>query len=253
MDSPAAQALPAVELELQARSAQIAAHLPQVRRIANAIRRRLPRQVALEDLVQAGVLGLMDALQKFDARRHVQFAAYANFRIGGAILDSLRELDWAPREVRRQARRMEQCQRRLNARLGRIPEESELARDMRMSLADFRSRRAEIQRADVASLDAPAPGEKSGDAASQLGGPGPCPYEECRRSEVKRLLVQALAELPQRERLVLSLYYFEELTMKEVGRVLGVDESRVSQIHSAAMARLSAVVRSRFAESALHE
>lgn len=228
-------------------AARVAEHMPQVRRIAQAIARRLPHHISSEDLVQAGVLGLMDAIQKFDASKHVQFPAYANFRIHGAIVDSLRELDWAPRELRKQARRIHQSEHRLNARLGRKANEEELAKEMAISVAELRNLRSEIDVLDVASLDAPA-GIDQEDLASQVRDARPTPFEDCRRAELRRLLATAIGELPQREHHVLALYYFEELTMKEVGRVLGVDESRVSQIHTAAMARLSTRLRALFSE-----
>ncbi len=227
----------------------VAQHMSQVRRIARGIARRLPRHVAFDDLVQAGMVGLIDALQKFEAGKHVQFSTYANFRIHGAILDSLRELDWAPRELRKRARRLEQADQRLHARLGRAPEEDEVAREMRMNVADLRGLRAERDHLEIASLDSRLPGDESADLASQLRDSAATPYEECRRAEIKRLLIGAINSMPRRERDVLALYYFEELTMKEVGRVLGVDESRISQIHSAATARLSALIGEQFDES----
>lgn len=242
---------PAQTSEAAAEQARIDEHLPQVRRIARSIHSRVPRHVALEDLVQAGVLGLIDAVQKFDSGKHVQFGAYAAIRIRGAIVDSLRQLDWAPRELRKQARRMEDCELRLYSRLGRVPEEAEIAREMRISVKEYRSLRAELDQLEIASLDEPASGEEFSDVASQPCDAAASPYEDCRREEVKRLLADAIHELPQRERSVLALYYFEELTMKEVGRVMGVDESRVSQIHSAAIARLRARVQATFNQAAL--
>ena len=216
--------------------------LPQVRYIARRIHERLPQHVPFEDLVHSGVLGLIDALNKFDTCKHVQFASYAKHRIRGAILDSLRELDWSPRELRRKARLLEQTHARLDTELGRAATESEIADALGMTLAELQQLLTELDGLEITSF-APEPGDDHRDDDASASIPATeefNPFRLCLDNERKRLLAHALGELPERERQVLVLYYYEELTMKEVGAVLGVGESRVSQIHSLAITRLRA-------------
>ena len=216
--------------------------LPQVRYIARRIHERLPRHVPLEDLVHAGVVGLIDALHKYDRNKHVQFGSYAKFRIRGAILDSLREMDWSPRDLRRKARRLEEAHHKLRSELGRNPSEPELAAELGMDLRGLQLLLGEIDGLEVGSLRVRSPRDgKEEDLCEYLpDDPEETPLLLCLRSEMRQLLAHAIAELPEKERQVLALYYFEELTMKEVGGVLGVGESRVSQIHSMAVIRLRA-------------
>jgi len=216
--------------------------LPQVRYIARRIHERLPRHVPFEDLVHAGVLGLIDALHKFDGSKHVQFGSYAKFRIRGAILDSLREMDWSPRDLRRKARQLEEAHNRLRLQLGRNPSEQELAGELGLDLHGLQLLLGEIDGLEVGSLKVQSPHDgKEEDLCEYLPNhPEETPLLLCLRSEMKELLARAIEELPEKERQVLALYYFEELTMKEVGAVLGVGESRVSQIHSMAVVRLRA-------------
>ena len=216
--------------------------LPQVRYIARRIHERLPRHVPLEDLVHAGVVGLIDALHKFDRSKHVQFGSYAKFRIRGAILDSLREMDWSPRDLRRKARRVEEAHNQLRSRLGCNPSEPELATELGMGLPELQALLREIDGLEVGSLRVASSRDgKEEDLCEFLPNhPEETPLLLCLRSEMKDLLAKAIADLPEKERQVLALYYYEELTMKEVGAVLGVGESRVSQIHSMALVRLRA-------------
>jgi RNA polymerase sigma factor for flagellar operon FliA len=216
--------------------------LPQVRYIARRIHDRLPRHVPFEDLVHAGVLGLIDALNKFDLSKHVQFSSYAKFRIRGAILDSLRELDWSPRELRRKGRLVDSTYSQLSGKLGRAPYESEIAQEMGINLGEFQSLLAELDGLELGSLRIQSPRDgKQEDLTDYVPSkPEETPFCQCLRSEIKHLLAQAILELPEKEQRVLALYYYEELTMKEVGAALGIGESRVSQIHSLAMVRLRA-------------
>lgn len=220
-------------------------HLPQVQYIARRIHDRLPPQVLLEDLVHAGILGLMDAVRKFDPSKNVQLKHYAEFRIRGAILDSLRQVDWSPRTLRRQARRLEQAISACKARLGRDPSEPEIAAELQISLEDLQHLLGDLRGLDIGSLqdDATEPG--AGEEALQYrpGSEEEDPFFSTLRSEMTGLLAKAVGELPPREREVLALYHYEELTMKEVGAVLGIGESRVSQIHTAALLRLRARLR----------
>jgi RNA polymerase sigma factor for flagellar operon FliA len=210
-------------------------HLPQVKYIARRIHDRLPAQVPLDDLVHSGVVGLIDAVKKFDPGKNVQLKSYAKFRIRGAILDSLREMDWSPRRLRRQARRIEDVDRDLKLRMGRAATEIELAKELEMTLDDFQRLRGELRGLDLGSLQAeydmvsyhPDSTEKD-------------PFYLCLHGEMKSYIATALDDVDEKEKQVVTLYYLEELTMKEVGAVLGVGESRVSQIHSVAMVRLRA-------------
>jgi len=216
--------------------------LPQVRYIARRIHERLPRHVPFEDLVHAGVVGLIDALNKFDLSKQVQFSSYAKFCIRGAILDSLRELDWSPRELRRKGRLVDSTYCDLSGKLGRAPTENEIAQEMGIDLHQLQSLLAELDGLELGSLRVEYSGDrKDEDLTDRIPSkPEETPYFQCLRSEMKHLLAEAIAELPEKEQRVLALYYYEELTMKEVGSALGIGESRVSQIHSLAMVRLRA-------------
>jgi RNA polymerase sigma factor for flagellar operon FliA len=216
--------------------------LPQVRYIARRIHERLPRHVPFEDLVHAGVLGLIDALNKFDQSKHVQFSSYSKFRIRGAILDSLRELDWSPRELRRKGRLVDTTYSDLSGKLGRAPTENEIAHEMGINLQELQSLLAELDGLEIGSLrvESRRDGKEEDLTDFVPSKPEETPFFQCLRSEMKHLLEQAISELPEKEQRVLALYYYEELTMKEVGATLGIGESRVSQIHSLAMVRLRA-------------
>jgi RNA polymerase sigma factor for flagellar operon FliA len=214
-------------------------HLPTVRYLARRIHERLPQHVELEDLISAGVVGLIDAFTKFDHTKKVQFKSYAQFRIRGAILDSLRTLDWSPRELRRKGRAVEEAIRATTQRLGRAPAEQEIALEMGLTLSDFQQLLGDLKGLEIGSLHIERT-EDSGDQelAYIPGSPEEDPLFRCLKGEMKQRLTDAIEDLPERERLVLTLYYYEELTMKEIGLTLGVVESRVSQIHSAAVLRL---------------
>ncbi|MDT8066857.1 MAG: FliA/WhiG family RNA polymerase sigma factor [Terriglobia bacterium] len=220
----------------------ITEQLPQVRYIARRIHERLPQHVQLEDLVHAGVLGLIDAVHKYDSTKQVQFKSYAKFRIRGAILDSLRELDWSPRDLRRKARRIEEATASLNSKLGRAASETEIAAELHIDVEELHHILGELGGLDLGSLqiESASGGEMEDLCEYVAGNPEESPYFLCLQSEMKSALARAIGELGEKEQQVLSLYYFEELTMKEVGEVLGVGESRVSQIHSLALVRLRA-------------
>ncbi len=243
MNQNKSQAAPrCVAVEAEERDRILLEHLPQVKYIARRIHERLPAQVPLDDLIHAGVLGLIDAVSKFDSTKNVQLKSYAKFRIRGAILDSLRQLDWSPRKLRRQARRIEEVHNDLKVRLGRVATEPELAAELGMVLADFQHLLGELRGLDISSLQAEATETQSEEelisdrpAAAEQG-----PFKQCLHGELKSLVSTALDDLDEKERRVVTLYYLEELTMKEVGSVLGIGESRVSQIHSGAVIRLRA-------------
>jgi RNA polymerase sigma factor for flagellar operon FliA len=219
-------------------------HLPVVRYLARRIHERLPQHVDIEDLVSAGVVGLMDAFAKFDPDKKVQFRSYAQFRIRGAILDSLRTLDWSPRELRRKGRAVEEAIRAVTARLGRPPGEGEVAAELQMSLDDYQQLLGELKGLEIGTLNIEH-NEDSGEEelAYIPGKPEEDPLFHCLRGELEERMTDAIAHLPERERMVMTLYYYEEMTMREIGLALGVVESRVSQIHASAVLHLRAMLK----------
>jgi len=219
-------------------------HLPVVRFLARRIHERLPQHVDIEDLVSAGVVGLMDAFAKFDPDKKVQFRSYAQFRIRGAILDSLRTLDWSPRELRRKGRAVEEAIRVLTARMGRAPGEAEIAREMNVSLEEYQQLLGELKGLEIGTLHMER-NEESGDEelAYVPGKPEEDPLFRTLKSELRERLTEAISRLPDRERLVMTLYYYEEMTMREIGLALGVVESRVSQVHASAVVHLRAALK----------
>jgi RNA polymerase sigma factor for flagellar operon FliA len=221
------------------RDRMLVEHLPTVRFIARRIHERLPQHVELDDLVSAGVVGLIDAFAKFDHSKKVQFKSYAQFRIRGAILDSLRTLDWSPRELRRKGRAVEEAIRSVTQRLGRAPAEHEIAGEMELSLDEYQQLLGDLKGLEIGSLHMERSEDSGDEELSYIpGSPEEDPLFRCLKGELKQRLIDAIEDLPEKERMVLTLYYYEELTMKEIGQTLGVVESRVSQIHSAAVLRL---------------
>jgi RNA polymerase sigma factor FliA len=221
-------------------------HLPEVRHIARRIHVRLPPHVPFEDLVHSGVLGLIDAVEKFDPSKNVPLSSYAQFRIRGAILDGLRQLDESPRDLRRKARRFEQAHDELAAKLGRTPSEMEIAAYLGLQVNEFQLVLGELHGASA--------GKQCGhaDLASRDEGGKPHafrvnedPFQLCARSEIAKMLKEAIDTLGKKERRAVALYYYEERTMKEVARVLHVNESRVSQIVTASVNRLRSLLKGR--------
>jgi len=219
-------------------------HLPIVRFLARRIHERLPQHVDIEDLVSAGVVGLMDAFSKFDPTKKVQFRSYAQFRIRGAILDSLRTLDWSPRELRRKGRAVEEAIRVVTARMGVAPGEGEVASEMGLGLDEYQQLLGDLKGLEIGTLHMER-NEDSGEEelAYIPGRPDEDPLFQCLRGELEERLTGAIANLPDRERLVMTLYYYEEMTMREIGLALGVVESRVSQVHASAVVHLRAALR----------
>jgi RNA polymerase sigma factor for flagellar operon FliA len=215
--------------------------LSQVYYIASRIRERLPQHVDLEDLVSAGVIGLLEASRSFDSTKEAQFKTFAKFRIRGAILDSLREVDWGSRLMRRRGREIADATSRLEARLGRQPVEAEIAAEMNVDVDYLRKIVAQLDTLHVTGQRVLA---SEGDAdtidviesAPDLDDPGA--FELCLKGEMRAHLADAISKLSEREQLILSLYYREELTMKEIAKVVGVALSRVSQIREAAVIKL---------------
>lgn len=214
---------------------------PLVRHVVERVAATLPRNVDHEDLYSAGVLGLLDAHAKFDTGKGVKFETYAVWRIKGAVLDQLRALDWASRSMRRKARNLDGVTRKLDQKLGRAASEEEVARELKMSRDDFYRLLDHVRGAVLVSLDETrtSDGEEQGTLADHLADPNAIDLEE-KLEEVQQrdVLLRTIDQLPEQERLVVALYYYEHLTLKEIGRTLGISESRVSQVHTRAMSRL---------------
>jgi RNA polymerase sigma factor FliA len=228
------QSEPAVEADVTDESQLVIEHMPLVRAIAQQIRTRLPRHIATNDLVQAGTIGLIYASRRFNRARGVSFASYARWRIRGAILDGLRELDWASRGLRRNSRLVEGAELRLAQSMNRAPSPSEIANAIGWTTTKLQRLMREVDGSHPRDLDAEsAPAELSPVQQSTEG-----PYRSTLRHEIQRLLAQAIANLPEQQQQVLALRYYEEATNQEVSSLLRVTESRVSQIHTAALVTL---------------
>ena len=217
--------------------------LQQVYYIAARIRERLPQHVEMEDLVSAGVVGLIEATRSFDGSKNVQFKTFAKFRIRGAILDSLRETDWGSRYMRRRGREIAEATARLEAKLGRTPAEAEIAQEMQIEPEHLRKLIAQLDSLQLAGQQVAVSNDRSDsldviESAPNLDDPDP--FELCLEGEMKSHLAEAIAKLSEREQLILSLSYREELTMKEIAKVVGVALSRVSQIRQEIMVKLKA-------------
>ncbi|TRW48843.1 RNA polymerase sigma factor FliA [Aliidiomarina halalkaliphila] len=217
------------------RDAVIQQYYPTVRRQALSLQVRLPAGVDLDDLIQAGLEGLLDALTRFDAGAGVAFSTFAHQRIRGSMIDELRSRDWLPRSVRRSGREVEACVRRLEQQLGRPPEEREIANALGMDMEEYHKLLHDTNNGLVLSYDEVVT-DQSGDSEDRSMGSSPADllFSDERRSHI----TEAIEALPEKEKLVMALYYQEELNLKEIGAVLGVTESRVSQLHSQAIKRI---------------
>jgi RNA polymerase sigma factor for flagellar operon FliA len=225
------------------RSALIEAHLAQVKFLAERLAVKLPSTVELDDLIGAGVLGLLDAVDKFDPSRGVQFKTYAEMRVRGAMLDSLRDLDWASREQRRRARALEKAIAEIEHETGRAASEEEVAARMNLSLTEYHALLHELHSLTITELDFEADDADDASAIEQIADvTTPTPLALYESEEWRKQLASAIDALPPRERQVVALYYLEELTMKEIGILLDVTESRVSQLRTQAILRLRAVL-----------
>jgi RNA polymerase sigma factor for flagellar operon FliA len=207
--------------------------------IAVRVHENLPVHVDLDDLVHAGILGLFDAATKFDPEKQVAFSSYAKHRIKGAILDSLRQLDWASRDLRRRHKQLEAVTRDLSAELQRTPSETEIAGRLGVDIGRWRQMVVELRNVGLISADTRATDHEDLPAPEFPSAPETQPDHMCSREQLRESLDLAMTKLPDRYKQVVILYYTNEMTMKEIGCVLGINESRVSQIHKAALEKMN--------------
>ena len=243
-------------LTMEEKSEYVERYSPLIRYLADRLAARLPDHINKDDLVSAGVLGLIDAVDKFDPARAIMFKTYAEFRIKGAMLDELRSLDWVPRSIRKKSNQLEKLWQRLEGELGRPPSDEEAAAALSLSVVDYLKLLDEVRTINILDLDAFKAVDKTGaresrdiydlladenalDALTLLS-----------QDEMRDVLAKSIEDLAEKERLVVTLYYHEELTMKEIGQVLGYTESRISQLHTKSLLRLRAKLRRYFEERA---
>jgi RNA polymerase sigma factor FliA len=222
----------------------ILTYAPLVKYVAGRLGSGLPAHVDEGDLVSYGLLGLISAIERYDPARDIKFETYAIARIKGAIIDELRALDWVPRSVRSRAREIERAIAELEAKLGTAPTDEQIAEKIGITVEELGDSLTDISRSSIAALDELWSVSGEGDQVSLMDTiedtSGPRPAEALDETEMREALAEAIARLPEREKLVVTLYYYEELTLREIGEVLGVTESRVSQLHTKAILRLKA-------------
>ena len=233
--------------DLETRDRLVMEHVGLVRALAGRLAHRVPSQVEVSELISVGVLGLIDAASRFKPSLGVPFDAFARRRIHGAMLDALRDLDWAPRSVRKLGRTMDGTVARLRHELGREPQEKEIAGALNVSDVEYGRILDQLKTAELATIRQ-ATSEDGTNSLEVAIDPGEGPYATLERQELREFLAEAITELPERERHILALYYHEELTLAEIGEVIGVGESRVSQLRTQAIGRL----RSRLATRMQH-
>ncbi|WP_409523788.1 RNA polymerase sigma factor FliA [Nitrincola sp. MINF-07-Sa-05] len=217
-------------------------YAPLVKRIAHHLMARLPANVILDDLVQAGMIGLLEAARKFDPGKGASFETYAGIRIRGSIIDEVRRGDWTPRSVHRNGRRVTEAIHQIEARLGRDASDAEVAAELGVSVTEYHALLQDSLDSRLFSIDELAHGDDDS-TGMQFEGDDPGPMMQLQEGNFRQALADAISNLPERERLVLALYYDEELNLKEIGSILGVSESRVSQIHTQAALRLKSRLR----------
>jgi len=220
---------------------------PLIKYIAQKIAARLPANIELDDLISSGVIGLMDAMEKYDASRDNKFKTYAEFRIRGAILDELRAQDWVPRSVREKAKILERCYSKIEQEKGRQANDEEICQELGISQTEYHELLNQVRSVSLLSYDDLSHFSKADKralhGAGENGIKAPTPFNEVNVAYLKKMISEAIQDLPEKQRLVLSLYYYEDLNLKEIGKVLDVTESRVSQLHTQAILRLKAKLR----------
>ncbi len=245
--SPASPYQAGAETAADERERLILEHLPQVRLIARRIHEKLPESVSLEDLISTGILGLIAAIDNFDPSLNVKLKTYAEYKIRGAILDALRGLDWAPRQKRKKAKQIEAAISAAERRLHRMPEEEEIASELRLTLEEYHDWLVEIRGVNLGRLEQFSHDEEGRDLLKYVSdSEEEWPSHILERSELEKLLAGAIAKMPYIERTVLSLYYYEDLTLREIASVVNLHESRISQLKSQAILRLRAYIAKRW-------
>ncbi len=235
----AAYAVPAMTAEQ--REQLILEHLPQVRLIARRIHDRLPESVSLDDLISTGVLGLIAAIDRFDASQNVKLKTYAEYKIRGAILDSLRGLDWAPRQQRRRAKQIEAAIAAVEQRLHRAPSEEEIAAELGQTIEEYHEWLVDSRGLTLGSLETASGEDENRDLLKFVSdNEESWPSKVLERTELQRVLAEAIEKMPDIEKTVLSLYYHEELTLREIAKIVRLHESRISQLKTQAILRLRA-------------
>ena len=235
------------ESEASRRERLITDHLPQVRLIARRFHEKLPGSVCLNDLISAGVIGLISAVDNYDPRQNTKLNTYAEFRIRGAILDSLRGMDWASRDRRRKARDIETAIQRAQQKLHQAPTEEEIAAEMGVSLDEYHARLVKTQGLTVESLEMTTSSQSGTTFMSLLADPEEnLPSNVLERAELERLLARCIEEMPPKEKTVISLYYLEELTLREIGEVMDLHLSRIAELKTNAILRLRSLMRSQW-------
>jgi RNA polymerase sigma factor FliA len=227
----------------RARERLVVAYSPLVKYVAGRMSSGLPAHVEEADLISYGLIGLINAIERFDLAREIKFETYAIPRIRGAIIDELRSLDWVPRSVRARAREIERANTKLEHKLQRAPTDEEMSHDLGITVDEFQDSLVQISNSTIAALDELwSVSDSSGDSVSLLDTlhdpDAPNPEQVVDATELKDRVADAIARLPEREKLVIALYYYENLTLREIGEVLGVTESRISQLHTKAVLRL---------------
>jgi RNA polymerase sigma factor FliA len=231
----------------QNREQLILEHLPQVRLIARRIHERLPESVSLDDLVSTGIVGLISAIDRFDSSHNVKLKTYAEYKIRGAILDSLRGLDWAPRQQRKRAKQIEAAISVAEQKLHRTPTEEEIAAQLGLEITEYHEWLVEIRGLNLGSLENASPDEDSRDLLRYVSADEDnWPSKVVERSELKKLLAEAISKMPDVEKTVLSLYYHQEMTLREISKILSLHESRISQLKSQAILRLRSYMEKRW-------
>lgn len=232
------------------RDALVISHVGLVKAMARRLAQRLPAQVEMSDLISVGVMGLIDAAGRYKPSTGVPFDAFARRRVHGAMLDALRDLDWAPRSLRRMRRELDLAVAKLRSDLRREPTEDEVAGQMQMSPVEYAKAVDQVRTLDVGAIrQLDATGDDGQPLLQLCIDPGEGPDVHLERKELRGLLAKAILELPERERHILALYYEEEMTMAEIGAVIGVCESRVSQLRSLALSRLRTSLRARLGQA----
>lgn len=231
---------PTASFSAEEREALILEHLPQVRMLARRIRARLPDNISLDDLISTGILGLISAIDRFDPSRHVHLRTYAEHKIKGGMLDSLRRLDWAPRQQRKRAKQIEAAIAAAEQRLHRSPDEQEIAAELNLTVDRYHQWQVNVCGLNLGRLESTGSDDSQSRDLLQFvsGDPSEWPSAVLERSELRRALAGAISGIPDMEKTILGLYYHDELTLREIAKIVGLHESRISQLKLQAILRL---------------